>query len=80
MPRFSANLTMMFNEVDFPDRFARASGAGFEAVEYMFPYDWPKEQLAGALESNEVVIKRVNSLFNFVSEVHLSNENRDIHK
>ena len=54
MPRFSANLTMMFNEVDFPDRFARASGAGFKAVEYMFPYDWPKEQLAGALESNEL--------------------------
>ena len=54
MPKFSANLTMMFNEVDFPDRFARASKAGFKAVEYMFPYDWPKEQLAGALDSNEL--------------------------
>jgi hydroxypyruvate isomerase len=42
---------MMFNEVDFLKRFERASKAGFKAVEYMFPYDWPKEQLAGALES-----------------------------
>ncbi|GAF99497.1 unnamed protein product, partial [marine sediment metagenome] len=32
MPKFSANLTMMFNEVDFLDRFARASKAGFKAV------------------------------------------------
>ena len=49
MPKFSANLTMMFNEVDFLDRFPRASKAGFTAVEYMFPYDWPKEQLVDAL-------------------------------
>ncbi len=51
MPEFSANLTMMFNEVNFWDRFERASKAGFKAIEYMFPYAWPKEQLAGALES-----------------------------
>jgi hydroxypyruvate isomerase len=49
VPKFSANLTMMFNEVDFLDRFARASKAGFKAVEYMFPYDWPKDQLANEL-------------------------------
>jgi len=52
MPKFSANLTMMFNEVDFLDRFQSASKAGFKAVEYMFPYDWPKEQLADALVAN----------------------------
>ena len=52
MPRFSANLTMMFNEVDFLARFERASTAGFKAVEYMFPYDWPKTQLAELLASN----------------------------
>ena len=40
MPKFSANLTMMFNEVDFLDRFESASKAGFKAIEYMFPYDW----------------------------------------
>jgi hydroxypyruvate isomerase len=52
MPEFSANLTMLFNEVDFLDRFERASKAGFNAIEYMFPYEWPKERLADALASN----------------------------
>ena len=46
MPKFSANLTMMFNEVEFLGRFERAAKSGFKAVEYMFPYEWPKEQLA----------------------------------
>lgn len=36
MPKFAANLTMMFNEVPFLDRFARAAAAGFEAVECLF--------------------------------------------
>lgn len=54
MPKFSANLTMMFNEVEFLDRFERASAAGFKAVEYMFPYEWPKERLAGELESHKL--------------------------
>jgi len=52
MPKFSANLTMMFNEVDLMGRFSSASKAGFQAVEYMFPYDWPENQLVGALEAN----------------------------
>ena len=49
MLKFSANLTMMFNEVDFPDRFERAARAGFKGVEYMFPYGWSKEQLVNEL-------------------------------
>ncbi|MDX1718312.1 MAG: TIM barrel protein [Anderseniella sp.] len=40
---FAANLSMMFTENDFPDRFGAAAGCGFEAVEYLFPYDWPVE-------------------------------------
>ena len=40
MPRFAANLTMLFNEVPFLDRFALAAKAGFEGVEYLFPYDF----------------------------------------
>ena len=52
MPKFSANLTMMFNEVDFFDRFKNASMAGFKAVEYMFPYEWSKSQLVDALETS----------------------------
>ncbi len=49
MLKFSANLTMMFNEVDFLSRFERASKAGFKGVEYLFPYGWPKEQLVDEL-------------------------------
>jgi hydroxypyruvate isomerase len=45
MPKFSANLTMLFNEVDFLDRFAGAAKAGFKGVEYLFPYAWSKEEL-----------------------------------
>ena len=40
MPKFAANLTMMFNEVPFPERFAAAAKAGFGAVEFLFPYDY----------------------------------------
>jgi len=49
MPRFVANLSMLFTEVPFLERFARARAAGFTAVEYLFPYDWPAEQLAQQL-------------------------------
>ncbi|WP_182550263.1 2-oxo-tetronate isomerase [Phyllobacterium myrsinacearum] len=51
MPRFAANLTMMFNEVDFIDRFAAASAAGFDAVEYLFPYDYDPEIIGNKLKS-----------------------------
>lgn len=49
MPKLAANLTMLFNEVDFMDRFKAASDAGFKGVEYLFPYAYPKEQLAEQL-------------------------------
>ena len=40
MPNFAANLSMMFNEVDFTERFKAAADTGFKAVEYLFPYDY----------------------------------------
>ena len=46
MPKFCANLTMLYNEVDFLDRFEAAARAGFKGVEYLFPYPYPKEQLS----------------------------------
>ncbi|MBI4081445.1 MAG: hydroxypyruvate isomerase [Candidatus Lambdaproteobacteria bacterium] len=49
MPRFAANLTLMFNEVEFLGRFERAARAGFKGVEYLFPYAHPKEALAEQL-------------------------------
>ena len=50
MPNFAANLTMMFNEVDFLDRFDAAASAGFKGVEYLFPYDYEPGQLVEKLE------------------------------
>ncbi|MBI3451559.1 MAG: hydroxypyruvate isomerase [Rhodospirillales bacterium] len=55
MPKFAANLTMLFNEVDFLDRFALAAQAGFKGVEYLFPYAYPKQQLADRLKQNGLV-------------------------
>jgi hydroxypyruvate isomerase len=52
MPRFAANLTMLFTELPFMERFAAARAAGFDSVEYLFPYPYAKEQLAEALRSN----------------------------
>jgi hydroxypyruvate isomerase len=54
MPKFAANLTMLFTELPFLDRFAAARAAGFDAVEYLFPYEYPKEELAGRLRENRL--------------------------
>jgi hydroxypyruvate isomerase len=54
MPKFAANLTMMYNEVGFLERFGAAAEAGFTAVEYLFPYDYPAKQLAGLLADNHL--------------------------
>lgn len=60
MPKFSANLSMMFNEVPFLDRFAAARDAGFKAVEYLFPYDYAPEVIAERLAACGLE----NNLFN----------------
>lgn len=50
MPRFAANLTMLFNEVDFTQRFGAAARAGFRGVEYLFPYAYERNRLADLLK------------------------------
>jgi hydroxypyruvate isomerase len=52
MPKFAANLTMLFNELPFMQRFEAAAKAGFKAVEYLFPYAYDKKELAAALRTN----------------------------
>jgi len=52
MPRFAANLTMLFNEVPFLHRFAAARAAGFKGVEYLFPYDFEKAELGEQLRQH----------------------------
>ena len=46
MPQFCANLSMLFGDANFPDRFDRAAGTGFRAVEFQFPYAHGKDELA----------------------------------
>lgn len=50
MPKFAANLTMLYNEVDFMDRFKAAADDGFKGVEYLFPYAYPAADLAAKLK------------------------------
>ncbi len=52
MPRLAANLSMMFNEVPFLDRFAAAAKAGFTGVEFLFPYDFPAAEIRKRLDDN----------------------------
>lgn len=52
MPRFAANLSMLYNELPFLDRFEAAAKDGFKAVEYLFPYAYPARELAARLEHN----------------------------
>jgi len=56
MPNLAANLTLMFNEVDFLDRFAAAAKAGFKAVEFLFPYDYDKNVIKQKLVENNLTL------------------------
>ena len=55
MPKFAANLTMLFNELEFLARFEAAAKAGFRGVEYLFPYPFPKAQLEEQLSTHQLV-------------------------
>lgn len=52
MPRFAANLSMMYPDLPFLDRFEAAAQDGFKAVEYLFPYAYPAPELAARLRAN----------------------------
>ncbi|WP_420472617.1 2-oxo-tetronate isomerase [Noviherbaspirillum sp. ST9] len=60
MPKFAANLSLMFNEVPFLQRFAVAAKAGFTAVEFLFPYDHQPEEITQQLKAHGLE----NVLFN----------------
>jgi hydroxypyruvate isomerase len=51
MPKFAANLTMLFNEKPFLERFALAKIGGFKAVEFLFPYPYSKEEIKSQLDA-----------------------------
>jgi len=51
MPRFCANISLLFTDVELPERFAAAARAGFKAVEIQFPYDFEAAMLAERAQS-----------------------------
>jgi 2-dehydrotetronate isomerase len=60
MPRFAANLSMMYQEFDFLDRFEAAAQDGFKGVEFLFPYDFPAAEIASRLNAHDLT----QALFN----------------
>jgi len=52
MPRFAANLSMLYPELSFLDRFDAAARDGFQGVEYLFPYDFPAAEIVARLQAN----------------------------
>lgn len=52
MPKLAANLSMLYTELPFLDRFAAAARSGFKAVEFLFPYDFQAEDIAQRLRDN----------------------------
>jgi hydroxypyruvate isomerase len=61
VPRFAANLRFLFNEVPFRDRFRAAAEAGFQAVEFPYPYEHPAGRLSEALEANRLAQVLINA-------------------
>lgn len=61
MPRYSANISIMFPELPFLQRFAAARKAGFEAVELWFPYDHPKPELKAILDGEGLTLVGINT-------------------
>ena len=56
MPQFAANLTMLFNEAPFLERFERASKAGFNAVEFLFPYAYSAAEIKQQLDQHQLIL------------------------
>lgn len=54
MPKMAANLSMLFNEVPFMDRFDAAAKAGFKGVEFLFPYAFNLDEIAEKLQKNNL--------------------------
>jgi hydroxypyruvate isomerase len=60
MPRFAANLTMLWNELSFLDRFGAAARAGFDAVEFLFPYAHEPQQVADVAQKQRIAVALFN--------------------
>ncbi|NCX40994.1 MAG: hydroxypyruvate isomerase, partial [Burkholderiaceae bacterium] len=54
MPKFAANLSMLFNEVPFMERFDKAAACGFKAVEFLYPYAYAASEIKAKLDHNQL--------------------------
>ena len=61
MPRFAANITLLWPELPFMDRFAAAADAGFSAVEILFPYDWHAQHIRRELIRHDLEVVLINA-------------------
>ncbi|EBA2319628.1 hydroxypyruvate isomerase, partial [Salmonella enterica] len=61
MPRFAANLSMMFTEAPFIERFAAAAAAGFQAVEFLFPYGFAASEIKAQLSRHDLTLALFNT-------------------
>jgi hydroxypyruvate isomerase len=61
MPRFAANLTFLFNEVPFLDRFAEAAQAGFKGVEFLSPYDYQAKEIVARARAHNLEVVLFNA-------------------
>ncbi|HCE0815722.1 TPA: TIM barrel protein, partial [Klebsiella pneumoniae] len=61
MPKFAANLSMLFTELPFLERFAAAARAGFEAVEFLFPYEYAAGEIRQHLQENQLQLVLFNT-------------------
>ncbi|MEP2532236.1 TIM barrel protein [Shimia sp.] len=61
MPKFVANLSLLFTELPLPHRFEAARKAGFDAVEILFPYDTPARDLLAAMTASEMELVLINT-------------------
>lgn len=61
MPKFAANLSMLFRELPFLDRFAAARKAGFDAVEILFPYDISARDILEAMQTSDMKLVLINT-------------------
>ena len=61
MPQFAANLSMMYTELSFLDRFEAAARDGFKAVEFLSPYSWPARELVDRMQGNGLSLVLFNA-------------------
>ncbi len=62
MLKLAANLSFLYPEIPFLNRFEAAAGNGFKGVEYLFPYEWKATELRSILENNGLIISFLNIL------------------